>query len=554
MKRFLKVPITFTALAVVIVGLAACKKPADAVKNDLAEVGYQLTEEEWFRASRENDPAALKKFLSSGFKVDLKNPDGDTALHIAASSGAENSAAFLLERGLKIDQPGAAERTPLMVAVIADQTAMVNWLLRQGADPRAKDSSGFVPLMLAVREGRSGSVAELAPYMRDSLDDALLLAALVGRADVIDSLTNYGASPYARMEDGRTPLMIAAENGHQDAVKLLLDVGASRYAATAEGLTAADLATAAGYSEISAMILRAPTPDEMALETPADVAQAMDEFVDRAAAGTEEGLLAANEKIVLSDVPTQDFAPQNQTRRSASLPIEGEILSSPVPINPNNIPKRTSSASASSSPSAAESAQAQASDSESTFEPASEPTADSSSETVAGSPTISKGDAFPMPPIIMRHYRERDVPIQLKSVQGDTATLQIAGEPPLTYQVQAGDTIPGSNLMVVRVQKRMENSKFSQGREIEVSVIDVKDTQTGITREWISGVTSSAHDPVALVEDSATGKRYLATPGQHFKAADGTEFIVADVRPNQLIIEEAATGAVQTIPLRGPRG
>jgi len=540
MKRFFEVLAKFTTLAVVIFGLAACKKPADAVKTDLEEVGYQLTAEEWFRASRENDPAALKKFLSSGFKVDLKNPDGDTALHIAASSGAENSASLLLERGLKIDQPGAAERTPLMVAVLADQTAMVNWLLRQGADPRAKDSSGFVPLMLAVREGRSGSVAELAPYMRDSLDDALLLAALVGRADVIDSLTNYGASPYARMEDGRTPLMIAAENGHQDAVKLLLDVGASRHAATTEGLTAADLATAAGYPEISTMILRAPTPDELALETPAHVAQVMDEFVDRATAGTGEDPLAANEKIILSDVPTREFAPQAQTRRSASLPIEGEILSSPIPINPRNIPDRT--ASASNPTSTPQSHQDPASDSESTFESASESTA------------TSKGDVFPMPPIIMRHYRERDVPIQLTSVQGDTATVQIAGEPPQTYQVQPGDTIPGSNLVVVRVQKRMENSKFSQGQEIEVSVIDVRDTQTGVTREWTSGVTSAAHDPVALVEDSATGKRYLATPGQHFKAADGTEFIIADVRPNQLVIEEAATGAVQTIPLRGPRG
>jgi len=515
MKRFYEVPAKITALAMVIAGLAACQKPADAVKTDLEEVGYQLTPEEWFRASRENDPAALKKFLSSGFKADLENPDGDSALHIAASSGAENAANFLLERGLKIDLPGAAERTPLMVAVIADQTAMVRWLLRQGADPRAKDANGFVPLMLAVREGRSGAVAELAPYMRDGLDDALLLAALVGRADVIDSLTNYGASPYARMEDGRTALMIAAENGHQEAVQLLLDVGASRYAATTEGLTAADLATAAGFPDISAEILRTPPPDELALETPAHLAQVMDAFVDRAEAGTGYAGIASSDSVISSDVPARRNAPQARTRRSGSLPIAGEILSSRVPNNLVDSPRRSSA---------------------------------------SGSKSPSSSDGFAMPPIIMRHYRERDVPLQLKSVQGETATVQIAGTQPQTYQVQPGDTIPGSNLIVVRVQKRMENSKFSQDRAIEVSVIDVKDTQTGVTREWISGVTSAAHDPVALVEDSATGKRYLATPGQHFKAADGTEFIIADVRPNQLIIEEAATGAVQTIPLRGPRG
>ena len=112
---------------------------------------------------------------------------------------------------------------------------MVRWLLRQGADPRLKDKEGFTPLMLAVREGKSGSVGELASYNREDLDPALLLAALVGRADVIDALTNFGASVYARMEDGRTPLMIAAENGHVDAVKLLLDIGASRFTTDPEG-------------------------------------------------------------------------------------------------------------------------------------------------------------------------------------------------------------------------------------------------------------------------------------------------------------------------------
>ncbi|HEX7261757.1 MAG TPA: hypothetical protein VF258_08080, partial [Luteolibacter sp.] len=117
-----------------------------------------------------------------------------------------------------------------------------------------------------------------------------------------------------------------------------------------------------------------------------------------------------------------------------------------------------------------------------------------------------------------------------------------------------GGKIPGSNLTVVRVQRRMEDSKVSAGQPAEISVMEVHDTATDGKREWISGIPSNAHDPVALVEDAATGKRYLASPGQKFKGSDGAEYMISDVRPNQMVIQHVASGTVQTIPLRGPRG
>jgi hypothetical protein len=159
-----------------------------------------------------------------------------------------------------------------------------------------------------------------------------------------------------------------------------------------------------------------------------------------------------------------------------------------------------------------------------------------------------------MPPLVMRHYREKQVPVNVKSVVGDTATVRITGPVPREVRVRAGEPIPGSNLVVVRVQRRMEDSKMSLGQPTEISVVEVRDRSTGSKREWISGVPSQAHDPVALVEDAATGQRYLASPGQRFKGADGAEHLISDVRPNQIVIQETASGAVQTIPLRGPRG
>jgi len=499
---------THTAIIVISTTMIpSCKKRADTVKSDLREAGYQLTAEDWFRASRGNDVVAMRKFVSGDFSIDTRNAEGNSALHEAAANGAQDSADYLLDRGMAVDLPGGSERTPLMAAVVADQTEMVRWLLRQGADPRLKDQDGFRPLMLAVREGSTGSVAELAAYDREDLDPALLLAALVGQADVIDSLTNYGASVYARMEDGRTPLMIAAENGHVESVKLLLEIGAGRYTKNSDGRTAAEIASDAGYPEIVAMIVRDPLPGELALESPEQIAESMDAFVDAAIEKSDQAASA---------VEPDSKAIAHDDYHAPSILIEGETLSSPVA-------ERT--------------------------------TAEVRANTqVPTSIAVTDNKSFEMPPLVMRHYREREIPVGIETVQGDTATLMIEGPSPKTLKVRAGDSIPGSSLVVVRVQRRMEDSKSNPGGHVEISTVQLRDDSTGATREWIAGVSSSAHDPVALVEDAATGKRYIASPGQRFKAADGSEFLISAVRPNQLVIEELASGEVRTIPLRGPRG
>jgi hypothetical protein len=173
-------------------------------------------------------------------------------------------------------------------------------------------------------------------------------------------------------------------------------------------------------------------------------------------------------------------------------------------------------------------------------------------ETLSG--PVADGSSFSMPPLVMRHFREKDVPLKVDKVQGDTATLSLAGPVVREVKVRAGDRIPGSSLVVVRVRRRMEESKVNPGGSAELSVVEVRDLSTGTTREWVSGIPAKAHDPVALVEDAATGQRYLASPGQRFKGADGREYLISDVRPNQIVIQETAGGEVRTIPLRGPRG
>lgn len=378
--------------AICLSTVPACRQRDETLKAELHEAGYKLTAEDWFRAASGDDVEALKKFVAGQFPVDTRNAAGDTALHATATHGARDAAEFLLNHGLPVDVRGAADRTPLMAAVIAGQTEMTRWLLRQGADPSLRDGEGYRPLMLAVREGKAGAVAELAPYDRGELDQALLLSALVGRTDVIDALTNYGASVYARMEDGRTPLMVAVENGHKDAVQLLLEIGSSRYTTDNAGRSVTEIATASGFPEIAAMVARDPLPGDLALETPEQVAESMDTFVDTAVAKSSGAPRASGSKV---SKPVPGF-------------IGGEVLSSPV---------------AAAAP-------------------------------VGKSPVSATSGSFAMPPLVMRYYREKEVPVSVRGVQGEVAIVRIAGAVPREMKVRAGEKIPGSRLTVVRVRDR----------------------------------------------------------------------------------------------------
>jgi len=502
----------------VVAAVPSCRDKKTTISTDLQDAGFQMTDADWFRACEENNVEVMKRFLSGGFSKDARDANGNTSLHVAAAAGAEGSAKFLLDRGMAVDVRGQRGRTPLMAAVIANKPKMVKWLLQQGADPKLKDDENFKALMLAVRDGSAGSVAELASYDREDLDAALLLASLLGKTDVIDSLTNYGASVYARMEnDGRTPLMIAAENGHAESVKLLLEIGASRYTTDEEGRTAANMAEEAGHPEVAALINREPAPEELALESPEQVSAEMDEFV--AAAEGDVPPQSGHRAVGGGGVPDPAGKPPG---RKVSRPIEGAVLGA-----------RDAGAGGGAAVDGV------------TAGPV---------EISGGQATVPAGGRSG-PPVIMRHYRETDVPLEVAGVSGDTATLRIASGDRRETTVRAGQEISGTGgLYVVRVKRRMEESKVTDGQPMEVAVVEVGDRRSGQTREWISGRPSTAHDPIALVEDAVTGERYTARPGQKFKSADGREYVVTDVRPSQVVIENVTDGTVSTIPLVGPRG
>lgn len=535
-------------VCVLALGLSNCRKKTDTAAKEIGEAGYSMTVEGWFSAVGGNDVAVMRKMVDGGFDAKSLDAEGNGALHVAAEAGHEAAGEYLLNRGFSIDAKGTAGRTPLMAAVLADKPGMVKWLLRQGADPKQKDENGFLALMLAVSEGHRECVEELAPYHREDLDDALLVASLMGKAEVIDALTNYGASVYARMEDGRTPLMLAAQNGHLEAAEMLIDIGASRFAAMENGDTAQSMAVAAGHADVAELIEKGFSGDLLVLESDEEVAAALDDYLDEfqeegeEVASNNEGETAPWNRPIPGQggagfLPEGSGSGEGRDFEVAGEPLQGAAIGREAGDGAlagaalGGVIGRRETPSVKS----LEGARIGKIERSAVQEPL-------TSET--------KDDL----PLIMRHYRQRELPVEVKRVSGATASLRIAGEPTREVEVKAGETIPGSSLSVVRVFSRTEQGKLNDGAPIEVGIVEVEDTRSGRKMEWMEGRPATGHDPVALVEDAATGRRYVAKPGQKFTSEDGREFVVSDVRPGQLVIEETASGEVRTLRLRGPKG
>ncbi|CAN0493099.1 unnamed protein product [Ectocarpus sp. 12 AP-2014] len=183
----------------------------------------------------------VRALLEAGATDDVNALFGgerESALHVAAARGADDSCRALMIAGADPNLRNRRKRSPLHLAAEAGHHRVIGSLLLNKADVDAKPASQETPLHLAAFKGHTLCISELllGGADKDVVDryseTPLYKAAENNHVEAVEKLLAAGANHRILSDNDYSPFTIAARRGHANVVKALLDNDSSEVDAT----------------------------------------------------------------------------------------------------------------------------------------------------------------------------------------------------------------------------------------------------------------------------------------------------------------------------------
>jgi ankyrin len=170
----------------------------------------------------------IRQYIEKGVDINQAFEQGITPLHVAVINNQEAIVTLLINAGAQIqaaDETTGA--TPLHLAAAYGRENIMKLLLNKGADKDCAMKFGLTPLLLAAQFGQSQVVQVLIEkktninHTDEEGFSALHFAAQNGNEVIARLLINHGANPGLPDRNNATPLQIATTHKHVGMVQLL---------------------------------------------------------------------------------------------------------------------------------------------------------------------------------------------------------------------------------------------------------------------------------------------------------------------------------------------
>ncbi|MCP4135544.1 MAG: hypothetical protein GY754_31535 [bacterium] len=218
---------------------------------------------ELFEAVKKNEIEKVKKILSEGIDIDIKNKAGESALVLAILNDHFKTADFLISKNANISIEDKFASVPLNDILLKGNMKQVNYLVSKGATVNdytifaAARNSYYSDKMIRVVLEIGGKI----DFRRGDGYTPLILASYNGNQLSVKQLIKSGAKLNIKDNNGWTALMHASNYYYEqnkerfiNVVRQLLSAKASVKIKNKEGKTALDIAINKGHCTISLLL------------------------------------------------------------------------------------------------------------------------------------------------------------------------------------------------------------------------------------------------------------------------------------------------------------